>query len=1071
MNTDKYKTLDLNQIYDKLDYSNGQLLSVTDTPSNRLDLNNWLNKGEWLTAAKRAGAEKIFFIDNNPIILFAKCSDDPYEINECFNRFWSLARPRILFLATPSEISVIDLAQKPVRYQPETAKEQNNIHKLKILHDVRATAEILQDFHRDNIESGKVFESNRFGDLKNRADQSLIADLKTVRLELIESGLGGEKIEFAHALIGRSIFIRYLEDRGILTEEYFKRVARQRSGWTDLLNISLPQDECDYSNVNALYPRVLKDKDFTYAMFRALAKDFNGDMFPDVDNEEKSVELKHLSLIQELLYGDAGIQKKLLFFSYRFDIIPLDLISSIYELFYHSTTDEEIIKSRARQSGVYYTPPVLSEFVLSRVLTDNVLKKKPRVLDPACGSGIFLVEAFRRMVRYEWRKNRKPLSFDELKEILKNQIFGIEINEPAARITAFSLYLAMLHYLDPPSIQGQIKNGNKLPNLLISEGEKSNNFNSIWVGNAFDEKKINANKFLKDKFGSACFDVIVGNPPWGSPGNIADKMVKQSQEVMLQWCNSKNYPIGDKEPSQAFLWRALEFLKDGGVSSLLTSAGVLLKHGTTTKTFRKEWMSQVQLKEVFNFTHVRKFFFQGGVSPFLIIYFSKKKQGDNPVEYWSAKQVLSLKETQAVLLSKYDLNYLVDVDLTDNKTWKVNWFGRHADNIFLNQLKHCYSSLSEYTDFHCVGFKVADKSKNSEWLSSFKSLINTSFSRYGNLSFEKGPQKVEHRGKNEFCYKGPRIIIKEGLEQRQGTSGKIIARYETIPFSFNHSFHVLKLHKNYDWAYKVLLGCLLSSFARYYFFLTSANWGVWHDKVLIKERLDFPIIFFENNEKTKRIVNIINKLQNYQPQEKSLIQPDGIPENEISAQREKWEAELDEAVFDLYEFSEEQRDLIRDCCEVTLPFFYQPFDSIAVMSAVNDKDLSWIKNYTEIFARRWKPYLQEDEVLRANVHVGAHDNMLAVEFFPADAADEWDLAPEEETWDHVLEEIGKSLPQPMGTSQVVRDGIVRIVSDKSIIIIKRNEKRFWTRSLAREDADSTLLKTMQAELDSFKGDK
>ena len=264
---------------------------------------------------------------------------------------------------------------------------------------------------------------------------------------------------------------------------------------------------------------------------------------------------------------------------------------------------------------------------------------------------------------------------------------------------------------------------------------------------------------------------------------------------------------------------------------------------------------------------------------------------------------------------------------------------------------------------------------------------------------------------------------------------------------------------------------MLSSFARYYFFLTSANWGVWHDKVLIKERLDFPIIFFENNEKTKRIVNIINKLQNYQPQEKSLIQPDGIPENEISAQREKWEAELDEAVFDLYEFSEEQRDLIRDCCEVTLPFFYQPFDSIGVMRAVNDKNLSWIKNYTEIFARRWKPYLQEDEVLRANVHVGAHDNMLAVEFFPADAADEWDLAPEEETWDHVLEEIGKSLPQPMGTSQVVRDGIVRIVSDKSIIIIKRNEKRFWTRSLAREDADSTLLKTMQAELDSFKGDK
>ena len=57
-----------------------------------------------------------------------------------------------------------------------------------------------------------------------------------------------------------------------------------------------------------------------------------------------------------------------------------------------------------------------------------------------------------------------------------------------------------------------------------------------------------------------------------------------------------------------------------------------------------------------------------------------------PVHYWSAKQVISLKETQAVLFSKYDHNYLVEQNLTDNKTWKINWFGRHADVAFLNQL-------------------------------------------------------------------------------------------------------------------------------------------------------------------------------------------------------------------------------------------------------------------------------------------------------------------------------------------------------------------------------------------------
>jgi len=95
------------------------------------------------------------------------------------------------------------------------------------------------------------------------------------------------------------------------------------------------------------------------------------------------------------------------------------------------------------------------------------------------------VEAFRRMVRYEWKKNNAPLDFNELGKILCNQISGIEISEEAARITAFSLYLAMLHYLELPSILEQIQKGNKLPNLLFSEEKSQNHFNSICVGNTF----------------------------------------------------------------------------------------------------------------------------------------------------------------------------------------------------------------------------------------------------------------------------------------------------------------------------------------------------------------------------------------------------------------------------------------------------------------------------------------------------------------------------------------------------------------------------------------------------------
>ena len=138
----------------------------------------------------------------------------------------------MLFLASPGEITIYDLAQKPVAEKNQD--EWKNLKYLALLHDIKRISMDLQQFHRDNIESGHIFGDKRFGDLKNRADKALISDLKTVRSELIAAGLSGENVRFAHALIGRSIFIRYLEDRGVLTESYFRKVAGKNADWADL---------------------------------------------------------------------------------------------------------------------------------------------------------------------------------------------------------------------------------------------------------------------------------------------------------------------------------------------------------------------------------------------------------------------------------------------------------------------------------------------------------------------------------------------------------------------------------------------------------------------------------------------------------------------------------------------------------------------------------------------------------------------------------------------------------------------------------------------------------------------
>lgn len=102
----------------------------------------------------------------------------------------------------------------------------------------------------------------------------------------------------------------------------------------------------------------------------------------------------------------------------------------------------------------------------------------------------------------------------------------------------------------------------------------------------------------------------------------------------------------------------------------------------------------------------------------------------------------------------------------------------------------------------------------------------------------------------------------------------------------------------------------------------------------------------------KKIIAIVDKLRNYHPQKQDLFHRDGVPEVSIKAKRRKWETELDGAVFELYGLNEEQKDLIRDLCDVTLPFYYKPFDSIGAMRAVERNDLSWIEKYVHIFCRR-----------------------------------------------------------------------------------------------------------------------
>jgi hypothetical protein len=364
----------------------------------------------------------------------------------------------------------------------------------------------LNAYHRERIESGAVFGDERFRNSLNRADRALIRDLKVVRQQLaavpVSRGSKRPELRHLHSLIGRAIFIRYLEDREVLLPAYFENVAGRRKEWKNILAQAPSAPELEPRLADLRFLRVLQDKNFTYALFDQLAQDFNGDTFPIDEDETERIQQEHLDKLRGFLLGSTSPQQELFFFAYRFDVIPIELISTIYEEFYNERT------GRDRNQGSHYMPPALVEFVLAHTLTPAILAAKPRVVDPACGSGIFLVESFRRMVRHLWREqNGRRLSRPQLRKILREQIAGMDINEEAIRVAAFSLYLAFLHYQKPREINDE----RRLPHLK-------------WVPE--DERK----RREKQKPGAQFFDVLLhGNSFKAIAGKCPDEVTRRQR--------------------------------------------------------------------------------------------------------------------------------------------------------------------------------------------------------------------------------------------------------------------------------------------------------------------------------------------------------------------------------------------------------------------------------------------------------------------------------------------------------------------------------------------------------------
>jgi len=314
----------------------------------------------------------LFILNDKPIILFFDKSANKEKV---FKASWNFGEAPIIIIENEMDFDIYNgfdyiLENGEFSLNPITQKD---------------------DLDYISIISGKYFENSKkiFEKKDKKVDKKLLENIKNARKKLLELNLK-EDMNIANALLGRVIFIRYLIDRKVSLRFEGKHQALTNDDLKDILS----------------------SKNRTYKLFKYLkSKDgFNGDWFPIENKEEHLVNEKHLTVLKNLISGvDLKTNQGSLFDIYDFSIIPIEFISNVYESF--------IGEEKQKKSGAYYTPTFLVDYIL-KYTVDEYFRNNPteyncQVLDPACGSGIFLVETLRKLIsQYEKVTKKEITSID-----------------------------------------------------------------------------------------------------------------------------------------------------------------------------------------------------------------------------------------------------------------------------------------------------------------------------------------------------------------------------------------------------------------------------------------------------------------------------------------------------------------------------------------------------------------------------------------------------------------------------------------------------------------------------------
>jgi len=968
--------------------------------------------------------DESYFSGEFPSVYFKRVQDfqasNIKQIFDAHKKIWNQDKVIFLVVESDTEFRVVNCTDKPFNYTFD-AKSIDDITLFKgKRNDSKAMQELLDVFGKISIETGSFWEKEKYSKqvkMGNKVEQTLVHNLKDTRQKLKKEGL---PIPYIHNLLLRSLFILYLEDRRATDAEFYNEYLPGATSYFD----------------------ILRNHSATYKLFKKLDNSFNGNLSPVTETEKAQVTVAHLEKIKQCFWSKIEqADQTRLFDDWRmfdFSVIPIQLISEIYEDFLRDEKGEEDMAAK----GAFYTPHPLAEFVMNEVLpypSESDTRYDLKILDPACGSGIFLVESLNRLLdRWQATHKRESLTFEIIKKITCDNIYGVEIEGEAIKVAAFSLYLTMLDRLDPKTLW-QIE---QFPYLIFDPEEK-------------EKKKQGRNLFKMDTltegpFDKINFDLVVGNPPFGTK-KLSDNVKKYLQE--------RDFAT---EMVLAFFDRAVELCPNGKIALIATSK-ILFNNKSTYQNFRRFFFNNLYVDKVYNFSILRKMSLEQGrkylpsASVPISIFFYSKNAPQNPSRklfYCAPKTAIKNQIIDGIAIDPTDIKYLPreECQKPDTKIWKAAMWGTERDFELLVRLQTA-TTLEDFAKKNewkkGVGFRLfstkykpvvdleikkiafLDAGKVDRYYTSKEvtnSITDTLFKRHGKKS----------------AYKKPHVVIKEGQQ-----NNRFCASYLDYDCSFTDTIY--GIHTPQEGKLKILTAFLNSKLAFYLMFLTAVDWGIERKRIKPNEILSLPALCYGLPENAnEEIVVLINDIIRIKKEEFF----------DIDQQLAILEKKIETALLSALDLSDNENALIEDLLRFSLGAFQDKKESDAYHSCTTPE----MELYGAYLCKTINEFLENSPAMSAwaSVFELTHRsplNILALRLNRNKEAGAIETLKGTEM-QPLLKEIEVHTYKKHAESIYYRK-FIRYYKGDIIYIVKPNEKRCWSRSLALNDADEIIAEILK----------